>query len=326
MKSIALVSSLFVMSSNLLADEAAPAATKTADSSSKEFMSVIPEGATLPANVAKIRILNGMDIGSTKVYNNDGKNDNQYNIKKSVMTSTLILDYGILDNLTVEMGIPFALKSKASSDVPASLSGVSDSHKTGLSDIELGALYNFLNTGDLLVSAGLGMRLPTGSQTSLDNGQVKFGTSGESYDLGLRLNVDFQPIAGLWLSAQDQEEMAVRTVKNKEFDTYLDKKGITRKSFVQAAYSLGAASQSLKAFSVKTRYAYQRTAEARDRSNGQVVDAAATTHKVGAGAGFDGRAYGVPVALDALYMTPVAGKNAKVNSSVDLTLSTYVQI
>jgi hypothetical protein len=101
---------------------------------------------------------------------------------------------------------------------------------------------------------------------------------------------------------------------------------LSRKSFVQAAYGFGALSQSLKAFSVKTRYAYNYDARQVVRETKTEARASRVSHKAGVGAGIDGLGYGIPVTFDALYMMPVAGKNDFQTPNVEMTLSAYVQI
>ena len=64
------------------------------------------------------------------------------------------------------------------------------SGETGLGDITLGGLYNFYDEGDISMSFGGGLRIPTGKFENVPSG--KRGTGGGIMDLGLRFNFDYK--------------------------------------------------------------------------------------------------------------------------------------
>lgn len=324
--SMTLVGSVLVASfaASAFAQDASVATEKKADQVSTEsFSSVIPEGQTLPKGVLRARIKSqGSLNGSHVSYDKDGKKVD--NMKEHNSTySALALAYGLTNSLSLEVAAPFVHRNEADVKTPFGTKKVDG--ETGLSDIEAGLMYNIIGTKDLFVSAAVGVRAPTGRYADVD--QMSSIQSGRgAYDAGLRLNLDYQVVEGLWTSVQHQEEMELDSVKNTKADTRFQKKGFTRKSFVQLAYGLGALHQSMKAFSVKSRYAYEKDAEVRSQKTGEVTSKAARAHKLGFGAGIDGRGYNVPVSLEGMYFTPVGGRDTTLTRDVQVTLSTYVQI
>lgn len=320
-KSMTLVGSFLVaMGSNVFADEVTPSvsAEKKPEVTSQVKTGVYAEGETLPQNMIRARVVGKSSVGSLKVYGKDGKTVDTNVDKYSAMGTALVVEYGVTNQLTGAVKVPFTMRNKVEANSQTVVDG-----KTGLGDVEAGALYNVYNDGKFVFTTGLGMRFATGQYADVKN--LDEATGEGRYSLGLRLNADYQVVQGLWLSLQDQEEVTLATVKHKASDTYYDKKGISRKAFAQVAYGFGALSQDLKALSLKARYAYDYDNNVRNRTTGDKTPAS-SLHKVGGGAGVDLTGYNIPVSFDALYMTPVAGKSAYSAPNVEVSLNTYFQI
>ena len=316
-QSMSLVGSILVaMSTNLLADEIAPAAEKKADVSSKSFSSTNPEGATLPQGIFRTRVITRGNVGTERQFGEDKKyiKDNGH----SLIGTSLVLDYGILNDLTAQINAPFVLKHENE------VKGQTTKHKTGLSDVEVGARYKAFDNGSSVFAVGLGMRFPTGQFSNVNFAKEGAPTGSGSYDLGLRLNFDQQLVHGLWFSVEEQAEVQVSAVENKPSKSHFDKKGLTHKAFAQLNYGLGGLSDSMSALSVKTRYAYETAGKVEIRESKMEAAPASYQHKAGIGAGFDARAYGIPAYVDALYMAPIAGKNANISPTVEVTVGAYM--
>jgi hypothetical protein len=334
-QTITLVSSLFVAMSPIYAEETVSAPVQSEKSAEQVSASSIhtgfyPEATVLSRGMFRGKVVTRSNVGSVKSYDDKGKKVDVKDESHSQNLSIFSLEYGVNDKLTLGVAAPFVLNRE--SEVPSLTPGekVKTKYATGLSDIRVGAFYNFVNTGDFLFSSGLGMYLPTGAYADVK--EEKDATGYGSYTLGLRMTADYQVVNGLWLSAQDQEEFQVASVKNKPNDIREVQKGLSRKSFVQAAYGFGALSQDLKVLSAKTRYAYEYDAKKVKHSGDAQFDGktteAATSHKAGFGLGLDGTGYNIPVALEGMYYMPVGGKNTTtaVSPVVEMTLSAYVQI
>lgn len=94
--------------------------------------------------------------------------------------------------------------------------------KTGIGDLQIGGLYNFLDNGVISLSTGLGLRLPTGAFADVPRGQRAIG--GGVTDLGARFNFDYQPFRPLVFSVQYQvEQMIAAGKKNKTSGLYNDR-------------------------------------------------------------------------------------------------------
>ncbi len=321
-QSMSIVGSLLVaMSSNLLAEEAvAPVAAekKAEQKTSAATSSTLPLGATLPKNMMRARVFGHGNVGSDKTYLSDTNTYVKSPADRSTIVSAVALEYGILDSLSAQVVAPFVLRNEVT------LNDKTTAAKTGLSDMEAGAIYNFLNDGTWVLSAGLGMRFPTGAYA--DTAQAADMTGLGAYDLGLRLNADYQVANELWLSLQDQEQVQVSSVEHKASKTHLDKSGLSRKAFAQVSYGLKNLSNYTKAFNVKGRYAYDYNSAVKVRESKKVVTEASSKQAAGFGLGIEGFEYGIPVALDAMYFVPVTATNTTVSQELQLTLSAYVQI
>jgi hypothetical protein len=210
---------------------------------------------------------------------------------------------------------------------------------TGIGDMEVGALYNFLRTDSVLFSTGLGLRTPTGSY---GDAPIRRTTGAGLYDAGLQLNAAYSPLFGLWLSAQSRHEMALNSrtqgrgslldptrlneaqpLDGSSNEQKYEKRGFETKSFLKANYGWGALTSALKPIATNVSYQYNRgRGEYLDGVNSKAVS---VVHGVGYGISASGLGYGLPLAVDVDYFTPVAGKNAIANNELTATLNLYAK-
>lgn len=211
---------------------------------------------------------------------------------------------------------------------------------TGLGDMEVGALYNWYGSDTYLFSTGLGLRLPTGKS----NVPQKLRPLGSGMlEAALRLNFDYKPVNGLWLSLQHQFEHALEKAKWQQPDeikpdtfkpgteTLLEKRGFTHNSLVKLDYGLGAVHESLKAIALNAKYNFESKAPTyldRDFGNNDEYTSKRTTqHSVGGGVSISGLAYDLPVGIDVDYSRPIAGKNIPLaTDTLTITAKAYWRI
>lgn len=209
----------------------------------------------------------------------------------------------------------------------------------GLGDIETGMLLNLFRDENFSSSFGLGFRWPSGSFYKVPAGMRPSG--GGFYETGVRLNLDYQPVAGLWLSYQEQLEWALTNAKRKRSSLinpqYLNsfnastsneqvyqKHGIKRISLLKANIGLGVISPALKSLGTFTSYQFEE--EAKITVDKESLKSPARLHYASIGAYIDGRGYDLPVGLDIEQKVPVAGKNAVVATDMTLiTLKAYAR-
>ncbi|MFK7825279.1 MAG: hypothetical protein AB8G05_14085 [Oligoflexales bacterium] len=214
---------------------------------------------------------------------------------------------------------------------------------TGLGDMEFGLLYNAYQSNSLSLSAGLGLRTATG-KFNLPEGQRPIGEGLN--DLGARLNLDYCPTEGLWISFQEQLEMAISKARWKrpsmldsskynEADPYeggdglpnsrtIEKVGFMTATMLKANYGLGALDSSLKALAVNASYEYRR-----DRA--KRIDRVETTPQsnietASIGAIVSGLPYRIPLEFEANYVTPIKGKNVTLaRSTIESVVRLYTR-
>ena len=93
--------------------------------------------------------------------------------------------------------------------------------KTGIGDITIGGLYNFYADKNISLSAGGGLRIPTGEFTDVAKGERP--TGGGILDLGLRFNFDYKAAPWAVVSFQHQfEQMLAPGEKKKPSSIYND--------------------------------------------------------------------------------------------------------
>ncbi|MFW7379384.1 MAG: hypothetical protein ACOH5I_11290 [Oligoflexus sp.] len=109
--------------------------------------------------------------------------------------------------------------------------------KTGIGDLQIGGLYNFLDNGTISLSAGLGIRLPTGAFKEVPRGQRAIG--GGVTDLGARLNFDYQPVRPLVFSLQYQAEQMIAAGKKHKASGISNDKMNTADPTTAAAIAVG---------------------------------------------------------------------------------------
>lgn len=177
----------------------------------------------------------------------------------------------------------------------------------------------------------MGLRLPTGQFTDVPAG---FRSTGRgTTDLGLRLNLDYNPLPGVWLAAQNQTERMIVAGKKKgtslvdNTNTYGDakkfeRKGVRNVGFLRAVWGLGNITQTLKMIGVNTMWKYD--IDAPEYIDGTLQSARKQAYAWTAGLTLDGLAYRIPAQLDIDYDMPIAGKNNRLAASIlGITLKGY---
>ncbi|MBP6218993.1 MAG: hypothetical protein KA436_10450 [Oligoflexales bacterium] len=205
---------------------------------------------------------------------------------------------------------------------------------SGLGDLEIGALYNFVRYENFSLSSGLGLRAPTGK---FEDVPLAFRPTGAGlWDLGVRVNLDYQPVYGLWLSFIEQNELALTKAKRRqtslldnrqlvedETATRYEQKGFRRKGTLQASHGLGVWGDGLKPFVLSGAYHYRHD---RVEYKDHVPSAPARLTLYSLGLSVDGRAYKLPFGFDLNYEAPLSGKNAFVAPySITATIKTFAK-
>ena len=201
---------------------------------------------------------------------------------------------------------------------------------TGLGDIETGVLYNLLGTDKFSVSTGLGMRFNTGNFHLPESMRP---SSGGVKDLGLRLNIDYSPFHGFWISTQKQMETALSksfwrapSLLNPEnfadtnpseynqnnLRTY-SKEGWSRTFLLKGNYGFGAAHSDLKALAMSMSYEYSQTRVI--KLNEKIHQPKEKVHKVIFGGVISGLPYRFPLEIETNYRIPFHGENVRIASS-----------
>jgi hypothetical protein len=232
--------------------------------------------------------------------------------------------------LTMRAGVPVkdyanALVVGAARPVPGA---------TGLGDIEIGALFMAWRTFNADFAVGAGFRLPTGSFSDVPSAQVPTGRG--TTDLGLRLNFDYSPYRGVWLSYQNQSETMV--LKGRERRTSLlddsqldsvesgyqtfERRGVRNVGFAKVGWGLGNIDQVLAPIGTLAEFKYNFEEET--FLDGVSTGPAATGMSVLVGGLWDGLAYRLPLQVEYDYEVPVAGKNETIAQTIQLlTLKGY---
>jgi hypothetical protein len=213
---------------------------------------------------------------------------------------------------------------------------------TGLGDIEAGLLYSIHSSDTVQLSAGAGVRAPTGKYSS-NRATLPIGSG--IYDAGLRYNADFSPVAGLWLSWQQQLEYALTSAEWKraslldnqldnEADPYADgdkksntrrlrKRGIGAESMAKVNYGIGALHPILAPLSINSSLIARH--ERASTLDGETVEPGRTSSYLGnVGAQISGLPHKIPVELSFNHASPLAGSNkAFVDGYNEFTLKLY---
>ena len=252
---------------------------------------------------------------------------------------TTVLETG--ETITMPQGVPFRqfIENSILKGATPPLRG-----SIGLGDAEAGLLFNFHKTENALLSAGLGVRAPTGR---FNIPEMRRPISGGVYDVGLRFNADYNPLAGLWLSFQEQCEKALSKatwkrsslVDNTRFNEAdpvdgienrqsYEKFGIYHTTLLKANYGLGAVIPQLKFLAANIRYYYQHERAVRlggqERLNGiTTARPGSEIQNLGAGVSISGLPYGFPAEFEVNYQAPTAGRNSRLSASI---LESYVRV
>ncbi len=225
---------------------------------------------------------------------------------------------------------------------------------TGLGDVEIGGLYAVLNergpfTGSpIFLSLGGGFRLPTGSFKDVPTSQRATGRG--TFDLGLRSNLDYTPLRGLFLSWQNQAEFMLAKGKKKRSSVLdsgqlneadpttplavasgsdgkgneldFERKGVRNVGYLKAALALGILSDAVESLSVNGQFKYDY--DAKEYLGGVSQGEARRYYGLLAGVSWDGLAYRLPLQFDVEYEVPVGGENLALTAKVlSTTLKGY---
>ncbi len=381
------------------------AALPGSDKSNPLYYAMIPEGKTLPAGVARVRIPMRFATGDYG-YDQKGKKLD-LGVDVNVTGTGLVLEYGLTDRISTQILLPYVAKNELGLDankfrtsakykekvaefksavagvmqasrlcadtarclalietgyhlpkdteiklpsgeplvikagVPVTsyadslvtTAAVPESGRTGLGDIELGVLYEVVHTGPVRFSAGLGLRLPTGSFDDVPSAQRPTGRG--TTDLGLRLNVDYNVVPGVIISGQNQsEQMLTKAEKpvtsllnasettGKKVD--FERRGLRNIGFVKAAWSLGTITPDLRWLGTAAFYNWDLGAtEYLDHK--RVGDASrATSYTLNLTV--SGLSYGIPVAVEYDRTTPIGGKNVALATTINaVTVKGYLR-
>lgn len=250
---------------------------------------------------------------------------------------------------------------------------------TGIGDLQFGILWSVVSEESpirhvpLYVSVGGGLRVPTG-KFSLPNavrgtgGDNTLLTGGGTYDVIARLNIDYVAIPGLIFSWQHMSEYSLNSVNfsrssminNNSFNTgdtsYNDpikdehadgvaniltfkRKGLHNIGFLQVAWGVGNATETLKWLGLFSQFKYNFAAKA--YLNDQPINVmgdqfflgdssmhpdhgAEQYYSVLIGSKFSGLPYRIPVEFAGEFEYPIAGKNRAVSPmNLKGTLSLY---
>lgn len=248
------------------------------------------------------------------------------------------------ERLTVKAGVP--VKDYANALVVGAARP--EPGRTGLGDVEVGALYMVYQRIDADFAVGGGLRLPTGSFADVPSSQLATGRG--TLDFGLRLNADYSPARGLWLGWQNQSEIMLMKGKksrtslldNSELNTAdatssearaagadgrannekFERRGIRNVGFFKLGWGLGDVDQALAAIGTLAEYKYNL--ESREYLDGVDQGPPQTSMAALGGVVLDGLAYRFPMQVEYDYQVPLAGTNVTVAQTVQLlTLKGY---
>jgi hypothetical protein len=248
------------------------------------------------------------------------------------------------ESLTIEHGIPLSTYSDALIVGAARpVNGL-----TGIGDIEVGALYAVYKTSDITLSAGGGLRFPTGSFEDVPSAQR--GTGAGITTLGIRLNADYVATPGVLLAWQNQSEMSLTDAKKSKSSLIDNSKlnmadpesaaavaggsdgegnkqkyeanGIAEIGFVRAGVALGLLTSALNGVSVNTYYTYNLGLT--EYLNGKKQGDAKAYTGIRLSGEFNGLAYQLPFGLVIERETPLTGKNlALAPTALTITAKIY---
>jgi hypothetical protein len=237
-------------------------------------------------------------------------------------------------SIPVKAGTPFnavvegtrAQADQATRDAILAATKKPEDGKTGLGDVELGALYAITTRAPVLFSLGAGFRLPTGSFKSVDE-DVQRPTGRGTLDGAVRSNVDVPLSDVAMLSWQHQmEAMLMKGKKNVEGEGTKDfeRKGVRNVGFLKAALGLGAFVDALDPVGLYTMYTYDYDGE--DRIAGVALGDKSQLKTLRYGFTLTGLPKQIPLSLDADYETPLSGKNVTIaTKNINVTAKAYMR-
>ena len=304
-------------------------------------------GATLPQGTMGLRLVNTTVGGRASGFDKDGKSLGKKDganeaipegVEYKANITNIVGEVGILDNLSAAVRVPFyATNSVYFAGKDKLVKTLSDEQKkkdsageSGLGDVEIGALFNVYNSYRFVVSTGLGFKFATGKHEDISTFAATTGTG--TNDVKARLNLDYQPLDGLWLSVEEEIQVALSTAKRttrgafeafkadgKELASlHHESQGVSHRGYALANLGLGAFVEQLSILAVNGGVGYAQAADTRiiDKIDGLAQDdkkrisGGSTLYSYRVGATLDVIEYGIPVAVDLEFESPFAGKNA----------------
>ncbi|MCX6127608.1 MAG: hypothetical protein NTX25_00920, partial [Proteobacteria bacterium] len=176
----------------------------------------------------------------------------------------------------------------------------------GISDTEIGALYEVVNTAPLFFSVGGGLRLPTGKCQNLGTHEIE--TGGCVTDLGLRINLDYLPFDSFMLSWQNQSEKMLMKGKIERDNTTQDIawNGVRQVGFIYLKPSLSSLNSRLNVLAPKVGLTYKLNSA---KELDDVEEARERGYQSLASLGLDLTRYQLPIQMDLEYTKPIKGEN-----------------
>lgn len=327
-------------SKSSLASDPTYLAAQSAVRAEKIEANLVPtQTAALDSVATKLATSAAFGCGANKALCLGALNNGTYKIPTDY---TFDATAGGLAGLTIPANTPWgpylnaAVKAKVEATVDAGLAsgfydGFKDSAevkktgKTGVGDTDIGALYAIVTEDEspVAVSVGGGLRIPTG-KLILDPEVAELSTGRGTMDLGLRFNIDYPVVKGLYLCLQNQTEFMLVKGKVKIMDTDYDVKreGIRNIGTVRVNWGLGNMTQALAPVGLYGSYNYDYDSKLKvgDTAASDASQVASST----VGIVGDGLAYKIPAQLEVEYDMPVSGKNgARVAKTLGVTLKAF---
>ncbi len=226
--------------------------------------------------------------------------------------------------------------------------------QTGMGDTEIGMLYSIYTSSTQQFSAGLGLRVPTGEYRKPS---MALPIGSGFYEAGLRVDYDYSPLHGLWLSAQVQAEQALNSKQVKRV-SMLDNQAFnladprdggdeianlgtlhrphpTLIGMAKAAYGFGALTSLLNPLSVSTSLVSRRDSKtvlrsdasdaSDEHSSAEETLPSSSRYFANFGVLVSGLPHRLPLELSYEIARPIAGSNTRiVDGYHEVSLKAYV--
>jgi len=222
-------------------------------------------------------------------------------------TASAAISSGTVSNPATGNPLIADLRSGVDSAIVSAASAAYEPGATGMGDLTVGFLYNFLNSGMIQSSFGLGVTLPQGKFKDVPDNQIPTGRGVT--EAGAQFNLDILPFSALTLSYQITVGKMVAPGKKtvSEVDVDYEREGMRQYGFARAGLAFGAISRFLSPFGVY--YAMNFDKDSKVVVDGIEATDASEFNSTAAGVRVDLLPIGVPVRLDFETVTPLSGKN-----------------